>query len=122
MSETVLLVEPNDDIRHLMTLQLRKENYIVFAFKEAKEALHWLQYQQINNLIVSKEMLGMSVERLIKAAKARDVWVIAMTTSPFKKETMRELREMGADVVLWKPYTAEQLHRAINGLPPIEPM
>lgn len=122
MSETVLLVEPNDDIRHLMTLQLRKENYTIFAFKEAKEALHWLQYRQINNLIVSKEMLEMPVEHLIKVAKTRDVWVIAMTTSPFKKETMRELEEMGADVVLWKPYTAEQLYRALIGLPSIEPV
>lgn len=116
----VLLVEPNDDNRHLMTLQLRKENYIVFAFNEAKIAIHTLQCQRIHSLIVSKEMPGMPVERLIKAAKACDVWVIATTTSPLKEETTRALRSAGADIILWKPYKFEALRRALMGLPPYD--
>lgn len=123
MSKTILVVEPNEDIRELLPLQLQSIDRMldVLAVKDGERALAWLERtvrftEHFDILIVGREMLGMPVENIIK--KFRDLhpvlWIVVTTTSPFEDETICAMTKAGADVVLWKPWDMKELREALQ--------
>lgn len=123
MSKTILVVEPNEDIRNLLLLQLHSidRRFNILALGNAERALVWFKLklthdfnERVDILIIAREMPGMLAEEVIKTAKSFQpaIRIVVTTTSPFRNETIHAMTEAGADVVLWEPWDMKGLREA----------
>lgn len=115
---SLLIVEDNEELLQLMT-KLLSTDYIVHTANNGKEAIHWVECEEID-LIVSDvmmpEMDGIEFCRYIKNKIETSHIPVILLTAKSKEEDRVEAYESGADGFISKPFNLSVLHARISNL------
>jgi CheY-like chemotaxis protein len=118
-ARTVLVVEDQPDVRHVVRRQLESLGHRVTVAEAAKEALLLLEGPEAPDLLVTDVVLaaGMNGIDLANAARVQrpGLPVIFMSGYPGVPEAQQRVREIGAPL-LAKPFTTPQLESAVNAV------
>jgi nitrogen-specific signal transduction histidine kinase/ActR/RegA family two-component response regulator len=117
VSRTILVVEDEADVRNIVRRQLETLGHTVLVAEAATEALLLLQGPAAPELLVTDVVLASGLNGIELAAAARaarpNLPVIFMSGYTAVSEAQKRIRDAGAPL-LSKPFTTEQLERAIE--------
>lgn len=116
---TILLVEDTLSEMELMTHYLRQSGYSVISAVSAKEALSIAIQQKPDVIVTDIVMPGMSgfeLCRNLKKHPATEKVPIVICTSKNQEIDRLWGMKQGADAYITKPFTREQLIRAIRSV------
>jgi CheY-like chemotaxis protein len=111
---TVLVVEDDDDLRHVVTQTLELRSFVVFGARDGQEALEQLErHPQVNLVLLDLMMPRMSGwefrRRQLADARFADVPVVVMTATASLDEAAIQ-----ADDILRKPLSLGALVSTIE--------
>ncbi|MBD2437417.1 PleD family two-component system response regulator [Nostoc sp. FACHB-110] len=116
---TILIVEDSPSELELMSHYLRESGYNVIKASGAKEALEQAILQQPDAIVTDVVMPGMSGFELCRSLKknptTQKVPIVICSSKNLEIDRLWAMKQ-GADVYLTKPYTREQLLRAIKSV------
>lgn len=119
LMSTVLIVEDTASERELLSHYLRESGYSVIAAVSAKEALDKAVELKPDVVITDVVMPGMSGFELCRSLKkhpvTQDVPIIICTSKSQDIDRLWGMKQ-GADVYITKPFTREQLIRAVQSV------
>jgi two-component system, chemotaxis family, response regulator PixH len=116
---TILIVEDSPSELELMSHYLKESGYNVIKATGAKEALEKALSQQPDVIVTDVVMPGMSGFELCRSLKKNPVTQkVPIVICSSKNQEIDRLWAMrqGADAYITKPYTREQLLRAIKSV------
>ncbi|KDR94722.1 DNA-binding response regulator, OmpR family, contains REC and winged-helix (wHTH) domain [Peptoclostridium litorale DSM 5388] len=114
MSVKILIVEDEEDIRHLLYLHLAKEGYEIFEARDGVEALEIFNRENIDLLIVDVMMPRMDGFTLVKNIReSSQVPVIFLTAKAEEQDKILGLG-LGADDYVVKPFSIIELLSRVN--------
>ena len=117
-ANTILLVEDNGELLHLMT-KLLSRKYNVFTAQNGKEGIAVLEKEDVD-LIVSDvmmpEMDGIEFCKYVKGHLEMSHIPMILLTAKNKEEDRAEAYEIGADAFISKPFNLTVLHARIRNL------
>jgi len=118
----VLVVDDRPDVRLSLLYMLEASGFEVAEAADGRGALSMLAKHHIDVILTDLYMPGMDGVGLISAVRdrlSRAPRIIAMTGSTHmgREATIAAATAMGAEAVLIKPFTREQLIRAIQNPP-----
>lgn len=116
---TILIVEDSPSELELMSYYLTESGYNVIPTTGAKEALEKALLQQPDVIVTDVVMPGMSgfeLCRYLKKHPATQKVPIVICSSKNQEIDRLWAMKQGADAYLTKPYTREQLIRAIKSV------
>ncbi|MGJ5673128.1 MAG: response regulator [Nostochopsis sp.] len=116
---TILIVEDSPSELELMSHYLRESGYNVIKTSSAKEGLEQAILHQPDVIVTDVVMPGMSGFELCRSLKKNPVTQkVPIVICSSKNQEIDRLWAMrqGADAYLTKPYTREQLLRAIKSV------
>ncbi len=117
-ANSILLVEDNEELLHLMTKLLSRE-YNVFTAENGKEGITVLENEDVD-LIVSDimmpEMDGIEFCKYVKVHIEISHIPIILLTAKHQEEDRAEAYEVGADAFISKPFNLTVLHARIRNL------
>ncbi|MFO3665191.1 response regulator transcription factor [Anaerococcus sp. ENR0831] len=109
MSEKILVVDDNDEIRDIVSLYLKNSNFEVFEAKNGKEALDFLKNNKISLMILDIMMPEVDGIEVLKAiGNDRDYPIIFLSAKSSVKDKIEGLY-LGADDYLAKPFDPGEL-------------
>lgn len=109
MSEKILVVDDNDEIRDIVSLYLKNSNFEVFEAKNGKEALDFLKNNKISLMILDIMMPEVDGIEVLKAiGNDRDFPIIFLSAKSSVKDKIEGLY-LGADDYLAKPFDPGEL-------------
>lgn len=117
MAQTVMLVDDDPQLRHVVSMFFELEGYNVVEAKDGREAITMLA-EYIPDVIlldlVMPEVSGLEVCRHVRTdRRLKDIPVVVFTAAEVQEE---ELRAAGADRFITKPYSLEGLRRVVRAL------
>lgn len=116
---TILIVEDSPSELELMSYYLKESGYNVIQANGAKEALEKALLQQPDAIVTDVVMPGMSGFELCRSLKknpaTQKVPIVICSSKNLEIDRLWGMRQ-GADVYITKPYTREQLLRAIKSV------
>ena len=116
---TILVVEDTPSERELMTHYLRESGYTVINAVSAQEALSKAIEQKPDVIITDVVMPGMSGFELCRSLKKHPVTekvpIIICTSKNQEIDRLWGMKQ-GADAYITKPFTREQLVRAVKAI------
>ena len=116
---TILVVEDTPSERELMNHYLRESGYTVINAVSAQEALNTAIEQKPDVIITDVVMPGMSGFELCRSLKKHPVTekvpIIICTSKNQEIDRLWGMRQ-GADAYITKPFTREQLVRAVKAI------
>ena len=116
---TILVVEDTPSERELMTHYLRESGYTVINAVSAQEALSKAIEQKPDVIITDVVMPGMSGFELCRSLKkhpmTEKVPIIICTSKNQEIDRLWGMKQ-GADAYITKPFTREQLVRAVKAI------
>jgi twitching motility two-component system response regulator PilH len=116
---TILIVEDSPSESELMKHYLKDSGYTIIQTASAKEALEIALSQQPNVIITDVIMPGMSGFELCRSLKKNPmtakVPIVICSAKKLEIDRLWAIKQ-GADVYITKPYTREQLLRAIKAV------
>ncbi|KOP27328.1 chemotaxis protein CheY [Hapalosiphon sp. MRB220] len=116
---TILIVEDSPSELELMSHYLRESGYNVIKTSSAKEGLEQAISQQPDVIVTDVVMPGMSGFELCRSLKknpaTQKVPIVICSSKNQEIDRLWAMRQ-GADAYLTKPYTREQLLRAIKSV------
>jgi twitching motility two-component system response regulator PilH len=116
---TILVVEDTPSERELMSHYLRESGYTVINAVSAQEALSKAIEQKPDVIITDVVMPGMSGFELCRSLKKHPVTekvpIIICTSKNQEIDRLWGMKQ-GADAYLTKPFTREQLVRAVKAI------
>ena len=115
---TLLLVEDNEELLHVMVRLLRRE-YNIFTARNGKEAVPLLEQEDIDltvSDIMMPEMDGIELCQYLKSHIEISHIPIILLTAKTKDEDRAEAYDVGADAYLTKPFSLPVLHARIRNL------
>ncbi len=118
---TILIVEDTPSELELITNYLKRSGYTVISTMGAKEALSIAVDKQPDAIVTDVVMPGMSGFELCRSLKQNpETKQIPIVICSSKNQEIDRLWGMkqGADVYLTKPFTQEQLIRAVQSVAP----
>ena len=112
---TVLIVDDEEDIRELLTLDLDMAGFNCKEAPNGEHAFEIVAAENINVIISDVNMPGGNGLDLLKKVKTEkpEVFVILMVSDPTQESTAREL---GADHIITKPFSFEDIEEKIKTL------
>jgi two-component system, chemotaxis family, response regulator PixH len=116
---TILIVEDTPSEMELMSHYLKESGYSVISAVSAKEALNIAIDQKPNVIVTDIVMPGMSgfeLCRNLKKHPATDKVPVIICTSKNQEIDRLWGMKQGADAYITKPFTREQLVRAIRSV------
>ena len=116
---TVLVVEDTPSQLELMNIFLQEAGYTVIRATNAKDGLEKAQLHQPEAIITDVVMPGMSGFELCRSLKKNpDTQKVPIVICSSKNQEIDRLWAMrqGADYYVTKPYTREELLRAIKSV------
>jgi CheY-like chemotaxis protein len=117
VARTILVVEDEPEVRHLVRRQLETLGHRVLVAAAASEALQMIEGSTGVDLLLTDVVLGsgMSGLDLADAARAarRGLPVVVMSGYTAVPEALQRIRDSGAPL-LSKPFTTAQLESAVN--------
>ena len=116
---TILIVEDSPSELELMSYYLKESGYNVIKASGAKEALEKALLQNPDVIVTDVVMPGMSGFELCRALKrnpaTQKVPIVICSSKNQEIDRLWAMRQ-GADAYVTKPYTREQLLRAIKSV------
>ncbi|MBC7970274.1 MAG: response regulator [Verrucomicrobia bacterium] len=116
---TILVVEDTPSERELMSHYLRESGYTVINAVSAQEALSKAVEQKPDVIITDVVMPGMSGFELCRSLKKHPVTekvpIIICTSKNQEIDRLWGMKQ-GADAYITKPFTREQLVRAVKAI------
>lgn len=114
---TILIVEDSPSELELMSHYLKESGYNVIQANGAKEALEKALLQQPDAIVTDVVMPGMSGFELCRSLKknpaTQKLPIVICSSKNLEIDRLWAMKQ-GADVYITKPYTREQLLRAIK--------
>jgi len=123
MPKTILLVDDEEDVRHLVELMLAKEDLRLLSARSGNEALRIVQEEDIDLVLLDlmmPRMSGQDLLRILKRMPSTSEIPVVILTALETKETMKECLELGAVGYVQKPFAKKILVRTVKnvlGLP-----
>ena len=120
---TVLVVDDEGSVRDFIGSVLRRKGYHVLQASDGQEALTVCQgvTGDIDAAIVNIVMPNMAPSELLPALKAKQPEIKILLTSGYSESEARLLcAAYPNDAFIQKPYTAQQLAKALGNLPGVE--
>ena len=114
----LLLVDDDKTLSELLTTQLRKQGYSVFAASTGKDALEILGKNDIDVVLADISMPEMNGYQLFQAMLEKPEWAIipfVLITARGFDSDVRYGKELGVDDYLVKPFTVADLVATIQG-------
>lgn len=117
MAQTVMLVDDDPQLRHVVSMFFELEGYNVVQAKDGREAITMLA-EYIPDVILLDLMMpdvpGLEVCKHVRAdRRLKDIPVVVFTAAEVQEE---ELTAAGADRFITKPYSLEGLRRVVRTL------
>ncbi|HEY8741008.1 MAG TPA: response regulator [Candidatus Dormibacteraeota bacterium] len=117
MPQTVMLVDDDPQLRHVVSMFFELEGYNVIQAQDGREAISMLS-EYVPDVILLDLMMpdvpGLEVCQHVRATKnLKDIPVVVFTAADMKED---ELRAAGADRFITKPYSLEGLRRVVRTL------
>ncbi len=116
---TILLVEDTPSEMELISHYLRESGYIVIAAQTAKEALTKAVEQRPDAVVTDVVMPGMSGFELCRSLKkhpmTEKVPIVICSSKNLEIDRLWGMKQ-GADAYITKPFTREQLVRAVKSV------
>ncbi|MCC5635353.1 response regulator [Nostoc sp. CHAB 5844] len=116
---TILIVEDSPSELELMSHYLKESGYNVIKASGAKEALEQAISQNPDAIVTDVVMPGMSGFELCRSLKknpeTQKLPIVICSSKNLEIDRLWAMKQ-GADVYLTKPYTREQLLRAIKSV------
>ncbi|QSJ15413.1 response regulator [Nostoc sp. UHCC 0702] len=116
---TILIVEDSPSELELMSHYLKESGYNVIKASGAKEALEKALLQEPDAIVTDVVMPGMSGFELCRSLKknpaTQKLPIVICSSKNLEIDRLWAMKQ-GADVYITKPYTREQLLRAIKSV------
>lgn len=116
---TIAVVEDSASEMNLMTQYLQEAGYSVIGMSDSKGALEKIAQQQPNVVVTDVVMPGMSGFELCRSLKKKPetqkIPVIACTSKNQELDRLWGMKQ-GVDVYVTKPYTREEILRAVKSV------
>lgn len=109
-TQSIALVDDEQNIRRLISYDLKQANYDVFAFENGQEALHFSESNFCDAYIVDWMMPEMNGLDLVKRLRQNGCEsLIIMLTAKSEEEDIIDAFEAGVDDYLTKPFSSREL-------------
>lgn len=118
MAKRILIVEDEPNIIDIATVRLEHLGYEVIPAVDAEEAIAFLQKNTCNLILMDLLLPKMQGDELCKNLKSDDRYknipIILFTASVIRPSLLEQVREMGADDCILKPFEPEELSEKIK--------
>ena len=113
MAKKILVVDDEPDILDLATFRLENSGYEIINAVDAEEALVILQKDTPDLILLDLLLPKMQGDELCKKLKSDDKYknipIILFTASTTRPNLPEEVKKMGADDCILKPFEPEEL-------------
>lgn len=117
MGKTILIVDDSYSIRNLLQVVLTRAGYEVLMAEDGKDALQYLEREDLSLLITDLHMPNMNgldlIRHVRKERKHRYLPILFLTTET-NSEIKLEAKNSGATGWITKPFSNEKLLQIIN--------
>src|SRR6516165_1912187 len=117
MVQKALIVEDEVELGQLLAEHLRRWGFEPTLLTEGKDAVDWARHERPEVILLDlmlPDIDGYSICETLKLDRDTNAIPIVMTTALSGHEDLVRGLQVGADRYLTKPFTADQLHQAIN--------
>ena len=112
----ILLVDDNEEILHIISYHLNKNNYHVLIADNAALALDIIRYNDISAGILDVMMPGIDGFTLCKTIREKYYFPILFLTAKAHENDKLEGLQCGADDYMVKPFSSKELLARIDSL------
>ncbi|MDO4321146.1 MAG: VanR-ABDEGLN family response regulator transcription factor [Lachnospiraceae bacterium] len=109
MPDKILIVDDEKEIADLVALYLESENFTVFKFYTAEEALHCIQNETLDLAILDVMLPGMSGLQLCRRIREQFHYPVIMLTAKGEEIDKITGLTLGADDYMTKPFLPLEL-------------
>ena len=109
MREKILVVDDEREIADLVAVYLENEDYTVYRFYTAKEALDCIRTERLDLAILDVMLPGMSGFKLCQEIRKKDTYPVIMLTAKDAEIDKINGLTLGADDYVEKPYNPAEL-------------
>ena len=115
MSEgTLLIVDDNRDLCNVMVRIFQESGFSAHGFYGGQAALNEMSKQQFNLVITDIKMPGMDGLELLAEIRIRHQGIpVVLITGNLEIDAQTYLEKTDADAILYKPFKAEELVKAV---------
>ncbi len=117
MTRKALIVDDEVELGQLLAEHLRRWGYEPTLLTEGKDAVEWVRHERPDVLLLDlmlPDVDGYSICETLKLERETNRVPIVMTTALSGHEDKVRGLQVGADRYVTKPFTADQLHQAID--------
>ncbi len=111
---SVMVVDDDAATARMMSLALREDGYSVRSASDGREALHKLEAESPDVILLDHEMPGMNGRAFYRELRARGLDVPVVIVSAFDARAGQ--RELGAATYLTKPFDPDDLLDKVRAL------
>ena len=109
MPEKVLVVDDEHDIADLLEVYLQNENYIVYKFYSAREALDCIENQEVDLAILDIMLPDVNGFSICQKIREKYTYPIIMLTAKDEETDKITGLTLGADDYITKPFRPLEL-------------
>ena len=109
MNEKILVVDDEHDIADLHEVYLQNENYIVYKFNSAKDALTCIEQEELDLAILDIMLPDISGFSLCQKIREKHTYPIIMLTAKDEETDKITGLTLGADDYVTKPFRPLEL-------------
>lgn len=109
MSEKILVVDDEHDIADLLEVYLQNENYIVYKFYSAKDALACIEQEELDLAILDIMLPDISGFSICQKIREKHTYPIIMLTAKDEETDKITGLTLGADDYVTKPFRPLEL-------------
>lgn len=109
MNEKILVVDDEHDIADLLEVYLQNENYIVYKFNSAKDALTCIEQEEFDFAILDIMLPDISGFSLCQKIREKHTYPIIMLTAKDEETDKITGLTLGADDYVTKPFRPLEL-------------
>ena len=109
MNEKILVVDDEHDIADLLEVYLQNENYIVYKFNSAKDALTCIEQEELDLAILDIMLPDISGFSLCQKIREKHTYPIIMLTAKDEETDKITRLTLGADDYVTKPFRPLEL-------------
>lgn len=109
MNEKILVVDDEHDIADFLEVYLQNENYIVYKFNSAKDALTCIEQEELDLAILDIMLPDISGFSLCQKIREKHTYPIIMLTAKDEETDKITGLTLGADDYVTKPFRPLEL-------------
>jgi DNA-binding response OmpR family regulator len=109
----MLVVDDDPGIVNILSLSLKQSGHEVDEAYDGTEAVTWLQSNSYDVAIIDAMMPKMNGAEVCKFIKSKSPTTYIIGTSGYP-ESLKKLKNEGADICFTKPFSIEQIQRAVK--------